>query len=98
MVDETMANVKFAELTWTRAFKVWWSLVWRGMLFGFLAGGIAGAIIGFIMGGLGVNPDIIATSTRIAGMIIGIPIGIAVTKIVLKKQYSDFRIALVKKE
>ena len=42
-------QVKFVELTWGRVVKVWWSLIWRGLLFGFLGGFIIGFIIAFIL-------------------------------------------------
>jgi len=77
------------ELNWERSLKVWWSLVWRGVLFGFIAGFIAGFIVGFLgfpnLGGL-------------AGLVVGIPIGMWVVKLVLAKSFSDFRIALVSLE
>ena len=74
------------ELNWERAIKVWWSLFWRGVLFGGIAGFIAGFIVGFLgapnLGGL-------------AGLVVGIPIGMWVVKIILAKSYSDFRLTLV---
>ena len=74
------------ELSWERAIKVWWSLVWRSLLFGGLAGGVAGFIVGILgfphLGGL-------------AGLVVGIPVGMWVVKLVLAKSFSDFRLALV---
>lgn len=91
-----MAEVEFVEITWMRAVKVWWSLVWRGILFGFLGGAGIGFILGLIMGLIKADPQTIKTTCVIAGYIISIPIGIAVTKAVLKKRYSGFKIALIK--
>lgn len=95
MVEEVKAGMKFVEVTWKRALKVWWSLMWRGLLFGFLGGAIVGFILGFIMGIARVDPNTIKAVCQIAGYIVSLLIGIAVTKIVLKKRYSDFRIALI---
>ena len=67
------------------------------MLFGFLAGAGVGFILGFIMGLAGVGQEAIKSVCTIAGYIVSIPVGIAVTKLVLNKRYSDFRIALVRK-
>ena len=77
------------ELNWERAIKVWWSLAWRGVLFGFIAGFIAG----FIVGALGF-PNL----GTLAGLVVGIPIGMWVVKLVLAKSFSDFRLALVSLE
>ena len=74
------------ELNWARAIKVWWSLAWRGILFGSIAGFIAGFIVGYLgFGNLG----------ALAGLVVGIPIGMWVVKLVLAKSFSDFRLALV---
>ncbi len=90
-----MTEAEFVQVTWGRAVKVWWSLLWRGMLFGFLTGGAAGFILGFFMGLARVDPAIIKNVCTVAGYIISIPVGIVVTKLVLKNRYSDFRIALI---
>ena len=90
-----MAEVEFAQITWMRAFKVWWSLLWRGVLFGFLAGAGVGFILGFFMGLAKAEPEAVKSACTIAGYIVSIPVGIAVTKWVLKNRYSDFRIALI---
>ena len=44
-----MTEVELVEVTWMRVFKVWWSLLWRGLLFFFLAAGGAGFILSFLM-------------------------------------------------
>ena len=43
----------------------------------------------------GVDPGTIRLVGRIAGTIVGIPVGVVVTKFVLRKRFSDFSIALV---
>ena len=83
------------EVTWGRAVKVWWSIVWRAVLFGFIGGIVAGFIVGFIGGLTGAAGDRITMLSGLAGAIVGIPVGIWAVKVVLKKKYSDFRIALV---
>jgi hypothetical protein len=93
-----MPHVKIVEVTWERAFKVWWSLMWRGMLFGFLGGFVISFVLGSVMTIAGLSPETIQGVCRIAGAIVGIPIGIAVTKIVLKKKYSDFKVALISEQ
>jgi hypothetical protein len=83
------------EVTWGRAIKVWWSIMWRAVLFGFIAGLVAGFIVGFIGGMAGAATGTITTLSGIAGGIVAIPVGMWVIKVVLTKRYSDFRIALV---
>ena len=95
MVDEIVSNVNTVEVTWMHAIKVWWSFTWRMLAYGFIGGFIIGLFLGFIMAMMGANEVAINNACRIAGFIIGIPIGIAVVKIVLQKRYSDFRIALL---
>jgi hypothetical protein len=89
--------MKLVEVTWKRVIKVWWSFIWRGTLFGFIGGFIVGFIIGLIAGVAGGDSNTIGRLAQIGGGIIGIPIGIVVMRIVLRKQYSDFRIALIAK-
>ena len=90
-----MADVEFVQVTWMKALKVWWSLLWRGLIFGFLAGAAVGFILGFLMGLARVDPETIKTVCTIGGYIVSIPVGVVVTKFVLKNRYSDFRIALI---
>ena len=92
-----MTEVEFVQVTWLRVFKVWWSLLWRGLLSIFLAAAGLGYILGFFMGLVKVEPEIIKAVCIIVGYIVSIPIGIAVTKLVLKIHYSDFRVALITK-
>jgi hypothetical protein len=83
------------EVTWGRATKVWWSLLWRAALFGLLAGGAIGFVIGLILGAAGVAAEVITAAGTWAGLLIGIPVGIWVVRTVLRKSWSDFRIVLV---
>ena len=85
------------DVTWGRAAKVWWSLMWRGLVFGGIAGGLAGFVIGFIMGAARASRESIAMLTFWAGVLVAIPVGILVVRHVLRKSWSDFRIALVAK-
>ncbi|HWM41694.1 MAG TPA: hypothetical protein VNP36_04575 [Burkholderiales bacterium] len=83
------------EATWGRATKVWWSLIWRAVLFGGLAGMLAGGVIGAILGAAGVPQQTIATVGGWLGILVSIPVGIWVVRSVLRKSWSDFRIVLI---
>lgn len=82
------------EVTWWRATKIWWSLLWRGIFYALIIGIPLGIIIGFLAATLGVAKEI-RPYAQVVGFIAGIPIGIWVVKIVLEKHYSDFRIVLL---
>jgi len=97
MTDWANSEAKFASLTWTRVLKVWWALTWRMVLFCFAGGFIMGFIVGLLMVILKMDRQTTMVACQIAGMIISMPIGLYVTKIILQKEFSDFRIALIKK-
>ena len=83
------------EVTWGRAIKVWWSLIWRAVLFGGLAGMVAGGVVGGILGAMGAPLQTISTVGGWLGILIGIPVGIWVVRSALRKSWSDFRIVLI---
>jgi hypothetical protein len=86
---------KSLEVTFSRATKVWWSLLWRAILFGILAGVAAGIPFGIICAVARVAPEQTSRYGGLVGAALGIPVGIWVVQTVLKKSWSDFRIVLV---
>lgn len=85
------------EVTWGRTLKVWWSLVWRMLVFSMVAGFVAGAIIGGIGAGMGANAQSLSSLGSIAGMVVSLPVGMWVVRSILRKSWSDFRIVLLPK-
>lgn len=83
------------EVTWRRATEVWWSLIWRAVLFGGLAGAVVGGVMGGILGAFGAPQQTIGTVGNWLGILVGIPVGIWVVRSVLRKSWSDFRIVLM---
>jgi hypothetical protein len=83
------------EVTWGRAIKVWWSIVWRAVLFGAIAGFVAGAVAGALLGAAGVAGQTIASVGAWLGFGVSLPVGIWVVRSVLRKSWSDFRIVLL---
>ncbi|MGH6801159.1 MAG: hypothetical protein ACRECZ_07070 [Methylocella sp.] len=87
------------DVTWDRAAKVWWSFMWRWLLFMTMGWGLVGFVIGFgfVMGGRSASRQTVTILEYCAGTVVSIPIGIWVVRHVLKKSWSDFRIMLVPK-
>lgn len=83
------------EITWLRATKIWWSLIWRGLLYGLLFGILISIPLSMATAALGLDQvqaeRVIQNITGACGLLLGI----WVLKIVLGKKYSDFRIVLV---
>jgi hypothetical protein len=70
------------EVTWKRAAKVWWAYLWRN-------------IIAIIVAMMGVSSQTIQFITAPIGMIIGLLISIVPVKMILVKDYGEFRLVLL---
>jgi hypothetical protein len=81
------------DVTWTRAMKVWWALVWRAALAGLVVGAILGALggIGVALTGRG-DPGTVGGAL---GTIGSLPASIYVVRQILRKRFRDFTIRLV---
>ncbi|HSR63343.1 MAG TPA: hypothetical protein VLN56_08060 [Gammaproteobacteria bacterium] len=82
------------DVTWIRAIKVWWSMVWRVIAVSILAGIAISVVVGFIAGIFGYKEGV-QVITQLLGIITGIPIGVWAVKVVLGMEYADFRVALL---
>ena len=88
------------EVTWKRATKVWWSYFWRSILAiigAMIIGGFVGGIYGYILGMLGASADTVQLFVAPIGFIIGIGISIVPIKMILGKDFGDFRLVLIEK-
>ena len=83
------------EATWSRAVRVWWLIIWRGVIGAAILGGVIGFIIGFVGALLGLPSSAIGLTASLSGGVIGIVWMIIVVRMALRKQYSEFRLALV---
>lgn len=95
-----MDEPKFIQPTYTIAIRVWWSFFWREVCL-FFIGGILVGIVG------GTIARVLYTSgyffgTKFYGILGGLlavliiyPVLVWITKIVLKKEYQDFKIVVV---
>ncbi|KAA8985523.1 hypothetical protein [Halospina sp. K52047b] len=89
------------DVTWQRVVKVWWAYLWRSLL-AMVAAMILGAIVGFVMGlvlgAAGVGPDTIQLITAPIGGVIGLLISIIPMKLILGKDFGEFRLVLTSNE
>ncbi len=83
------------EVTWSYAIRIWWSLAWRVVVFGGLASFLLGLLIGAIGAATGVQTDVIQTWGEIGGMLVSIPVGIWVVKVILTRDFPKYRLLLV---
>jgi len=85
------------EITWERVMHVWWLLVWRGLLGGWIFAVALAFLIGEAGGRLGFDfPTTAAVATPLSWLA-GLAWGLVVVKMALKKNYQEFRLALVAK-
>ena len=82
------------KVTWLRAMKIWWSLAWRSVLYGSIAAFVAGLAVGSLSNVLG-HEHLTNIYTQSAGLLVGIPVGILVVKMVLSKEFRDYRIVIM---
>jgi len=89
------------EITWNRAVRVWWSYLWRNLIaivVAMLVGGLVGFIGGLVMGALGASIETVQFVTAPMGAIIGLLISIVPMKMILGKDFGEFRLVLLKKD
>lgn len=83
------------EVTWFRVIKVWWSLTWRIVIYGMIFGIVVSLPLGLATTALGLDEALANHVTRNIPTLAALLLGIWVTRVVLRKTYSDFRIVLV---
>jgi len=88
-------SINFLEPTVGLAARVWWALMWRGILFGVGAGFVIGFVEGFIGAMAGASAIAIRNLALVSGVVVGVPVGIYVVMLVLRKNFRQFTIRLV---
>ncbi|MBI5110122.1 MAG: hypothetical protein HZA62_15410 [Rhodocyclales bacterium] len=89
------------EITWNKVIRVWWAYAWRNVIaivVAAIAGGIVGFILGLIMGAMGVGLSTIQYITAPLGGIIGLGLSVIPMKMILGKDFGQFRLVLVAKD
>ena len=83
------------ELTWNRLFRMWWLVVWRGAVGGGALGAAFGFVAGFVLALAGLAQYITVVSTAL-GYLAGLIWAVFVLRMMLRKNYGDFKVALIK--
>ena len=86
------------EVTWRRAFKVWWSFLWRNLIAivaGLILAVIVGVILGIFMAMLGFSLETTQLVGFILGAVIGLTISVVPIKLILGKDFGEFRLVLL---
>jgi hypothetical protein len=89
------------EVTWGRAVRVWWAYLWRNLIaiaVAFVLAVLVGAIFGFILGAAGVSLKTIQIVTMPIGFALGLIISVIPMKLILGKDFGEFRLLLVPKQ
>jgi hypothetical protein len=85
------------ELTWQRAIKIWWSIVWRAGLFGALTGTVVETATG-ALAAAGVPAERVGRVGHWVTLAMLAPIGVWTIRNTFRRSWSDFRIALLPPE
>ncbi|HJT23227.1 MAG TPA: hypothetical protein VJ873_01525 [bacterium] len=80
--------------------RIWWAFAWRNLLVSLatmMVMFVVGCVIGFIMGLMGANLTVIKIICGFLGFLFGIAVSILPVKLVVGKDFGDFRLAVLKK-
>lgn len=79
------SNDKQSRIGWNKALAVWWSFIWRGVIYGVLSG----AILGGIAGSFANTPEQGAVYGGVAGWIASIPASMFALKQAISKHLAS---------
>ena len=88
------------EITWGRVTRVWWAFLWRSLIASIIAmiiGGIFCCIVVYTIAATGGAITTINIIIMSIGGIIGLGVSIIPMKMILGKDFGEFRLALVPK-
>jgi hypothetical protein len=87
-------------VTWDRVAQIWWAFFWRNTLIlipVFMLGAILGGAIGFLLGMAGAGPETVRIITLPIGIVVGAGSSIIPIKMILGKDFGEFRLVLLSK-
>lgn len=87
-------EVNVLQVTWKRAFEVWWSITWRVLVISSITTGVFGVSSSSIKteGNIGLFEILL----YILGIGLNIVISVMIVQAVLQQKFSDFKIVLMK--
>jgi outer membrane lipoprotein SlyB len=88
------------EITWGKVVRVWWAYAWRSFIAvfcGAIGGALVGGVLGFAMGAFGVSLTAIQLIVASIGFLIGLALSVVPMKLILGKDFGEFRLVLVSK-
>jgi hypothetical protein len=89
------------EVTWERAIRIWWSFFWRSLfavVVAMLMAGAAGFFCGVVLGAMGYSSDAVQKVVYPFGFFFGLTVTLAPIKMILGKDFGDFRLVLLAKQ
>jgi hypothetical protein len=89
------------EVTWKRTIRVWWAYFWRNLfaiVAAMMCGMVVGFIIGVIMGLMGAPIWAVQLVVAPLGFLIGLAISVVPVKMILGKDFGEFRLVLLANE
>ena len=90
-------NAEIKEISFDCLLSIWWSYLWRAVIFGAVAGAIVGGVFGILIGLVG-RPELGGDIGGLTGGIAGFLVSIWAMHLALSKKHKGYFIRLVKYE
>lgn len=86
------------DVKWIHALQVWWSWLWRTMIWVLPISFMMGVLAGITFNMLGINIEENIIFIQLIGGVIGFYFSVKIMKNILSKRFNGYRIALIKVE
>jgi hypothetical protein len=83
------------EVTWGKAFLVWFHFIWRVLLYAILGSFVLGFVLTIVFQMIGMDMEAIKSINMTVGFFWGIAVNIWVIKKILNLRTKNFRVALI---
>lgn len=87
--------MKELNVTWGLALKIWWSWTWRAVLIVLPASFLVGFLAGIFLAFAGLDIAEYQVRLQLFGALVGVAGGVFAMKLVLQKQFRNYRLAVV---
>jgi energy-converting hydrogenase Eha subunit A len=99
MLYQFKGGVMELEITWNSALRVWWAYIWRNLIaiiVSMVVGFAIGLAVGFASKYAGISIETIKPVVMIVSGLAGLAISVIPIKIILGKNFGEFRLVLMK--